>query len=149
VPVAAAAGEERALAVGTLRAQSRARERIDHALQPVAVDHGHDGLAARVARARDGMDVVGIGQQAILDGVRKAALTFGSLRRANSTRSAGNTASTSPALGMSARALVSERSSSRRASKSFHSKRVAASGRSAAGRKMRSFRISISGAARL
>src|SRR5438552_10124398 len=68
-----------------------------------------------------------------------AALTFGSLSRAKSTRAAGSTASTSSARGISSRVEAPSRSSARRASKSIHAKRVAAPGRSSGGRKMRSF----------
>src|SRR5262249_43981456 len=64
---------------------------------------------------------------------------FGSLSRAKSTREAGSTASTSSARGTSASAEAPSRRRLRRPSKSIQPNRVFGSGRSTAGRKIRSF----------
>ncbi len=69
-----------------------------------AVHHRHERLAGGVRRARHGVDLRGIGEQAVLDGEGQQladgrAFTFGSLRRAKSTREAGRIASTASARG--------------------------------------------------
>src|SRR3982751_4744440 len=68
-----------------------------------------------------------------------AWLTFGSFRRAKSTREAGRTASISSPRGISASAAVPSRNTPRRPSKSIHANLVLGSGRSTGGRKTRSF----------
>src|SRR6185369_7552807 len=67
------------------------------------------------------------------------AFTRGRRRRAKSTRSAGSTASTAAARGISSSGSAPSRATLPRLSKSIHGKVIPGAARSLAGRKMRSF----------